>query len=68
MSLYRVTPNQQKCILYGCGGQEASINAEIISTVGLLSGSETTYFFSPCILIWWGKKGPLFILFIKNLV
>lgn len=45
MSLYRVAPNQQKCILCGCGGQEASIIAEVISPVGLLSGSETTYFF-----------------------
>lgn len=68
MSLYRVTPNQQKCILYGCGGQEASINAEIISTVGLLSGSETTYFFFSLHSHVMGKKGPLFILFIKNLV
>lgn len=56
MSLYRVTPNQQKCILCGCGGQEASINAEIISSVGLLSGSETTYFFFSLYSHVMGKK------------
>lgn len=60
MSLYRVAPNQQKCILCGCGGQEASIIAEVISPVGLLSGSETTYFFFLPVFSHGGKEKDLY--------
>lgn len=66
----RVASNQQKCILIGSGGQESSINADIVSSVGLFSAEATGFlsFFSPCILMWWKGKGHLPILLIKNLV